>query len=488
MPPDYNLHVLLTGFCKLLSSLTLTAVQRSRGLTAADAKAKLGNAQADLFSAAVAGVAGHDDGVHQYRQNKGGVTQGEALLPGRRRWALLFALTACCSQGSLPHTPFRRGVIAALEALLGILTLSRFRATGPGVTELLLKFCDALRRALRANFAGKGYKGGGNQRGGVAEGGTAEWSFRKFHALLEAPVFLKLYGQWGNYGCEIPEMLNGEWFKDLFLSTNGVNTDTSSVPGQMGDAFYDLFFMSSMLPNFIGAAQAPFACLAPPVDAAALSGTVRRVRSAASVGGLSDAWSRLVARCPALRDVPQLPAEIDTFPVAVVSRAEEVPAGARNFELFANAARVDSASVAHFYPGSDGPAVGLVQPRVPMYNRLLRPDYVNTALLAQPLLFFRVMVGGRPVDFAAVAPLLSYATSERGEDYVLFKPRVLGDAVEVYPLQSMFSVVYPLPWFNDVLPAPLRTQEAAALEERVIYPPVPLRRIPRAYLLSTFVR
>ena len=174
--------------------------------------------------------------------------------------------------------------------------------------------------------------------------------------------------------------------------------------------------------------------------------------------------------------------------MAVLTRAEEVPVGSRNFELFARAARVDSASVAHFYPDSNGLSVGLAQPRMPMYDRMLHPDYVHTALLAQPLLFFRVTVGGRPFDFAAVAPLLPYEPSERGEDYVLFKPRFLGDAVEVYPLQSMFSVVYPLPWYDDVLPEPLRTQEAVAPEERVVYPAVPLRRIPRANLVSTFVR
>jgi hypothetical protein len=267
MPPDYSLHVMLTGFCKLLSALTLAAVQRSRGRTAADAKNPLGNTQAGFFGAAVANVAGHDDGVHQHRPNKGGVVQGEALLPGRKRWALLFALVACLSQSSLPHTKFRRGVTLALESLLGILTLSRLRATGPQVTGLLLSFSAALRDVLKATFGGKGYKGGTNRRSGRAEGAageTGEWSYRKFHALLEAPDFMRLYGQWGNYACDIPEMLNGEWFKALFLTTNGLNSDTSSVPGQMCDSFYDLFSFLRFCPLLWAPAPSHFRACDPP--------------------------------------------------------------------------------------------------------------------------------------------------------------------------------------------------------------------------------
>lgn len=487
-PPDYNLHVLLTGFCKLLSALVLLAVQRSRGVMADGKKDSLGHAQASIFSDNVARVAGFTDGVHEHRANRGGLAQKEALLPGRKRWALLFALLACASQGALPHQNFRRGVIEAVEALLAILTLTRFRATGPRVTELLGIYCNVFRAAVKAHFGGKSYKGGAGRAAGEAVGDGGEWSFRKFHALLEIGHWVKLFGQTINYSCECAEMLNGKWFKSLFVATNGVNSDANNVPQQMSEVWYDGFMLSSILPNIFGGADtpAPFPCLVPPMDSAVLSGKGVVVR-AADVAGLPGAWARLRARCAALRDVA-LPVDLTRFPTAVLSRAEEVPAGARNYELYCKDARADALSILHFYPGAADARVSLEQPRVPMYQRLLDPAYGKTALLGQPVLFFRLRAGAADVDFVAVDVMGAYAPSARGDDYNLFKPRTLSGGIEVYPLQHVFSTIWGLPWYDDALPPPVKEKASDWEEERTVFPAVVSKPVAGTYLVSTFVR
>ena len=426
------LHTLQLGLHKLLLSIVLLTVSRSRGVERDGSVKSAGNDAFRLLDGIIRRIRSFTDGVREQRAVWGdGVSRkGSSFFTGRAYSSLLAPLLACMTPSVIPERRDRRQLIFLLEHAAWFFTIarnpSRFYGGLDSYAALLGRVATTINDALISTFSGRGFKAGGED----------DMETFKLHQLNVDHLlfYVTKFGPLWDYSCSAMEAA-GRPLKELYFSTNRHARDWTL---QLAKRFMEGFFLRSVAPRFYGVAP-----VAAPADDPLLN--VNRLDKRAlpppSAARLEEAWGTFMATRAPTDFVDSSPGtELPDFfcDGKVVRRLPWRGVCDRN---------VFDGEVWQLYnlDGNGHHQVG----RTHHESVLVR---VEDAPLVKPLAVFTR--GGVP--FVLAHPYKPHEVdTPRSEEFMLYKPRVLDSLTfVVVPLCELCRPLFPLPYFDEAAPAP----------------------------------